>query len=166
MGGCSCHCQCQCNENDDRLEKSKKVITKYKEQKGALIPIMHEIQGMYGYLPEACLQLIAKELQIPMAEIYGVATFYSQFSLEPKGEHIIRVCMGTACYVKGAQGILDKLCAVLDVEVDKTTKDGKFTVEGARCLGSCGLAPVMTIGDRVYGRVSPNDIDDILEEYK
>jgi len=101
-----------------------------------------------------------------MSEIYGVSTFYSNFALEPKGEHIIKVCLGTACYVKGSQEIMDKLCAVLDVEVGKTTKDGKFTVEAARCLGGCGLSPVMTIDGNVYGRLVTDDVVRILKDYK
>jgi NADH-quinone oxidoreductase subunit E/NADP-reducing hydrogenase subunit HndA len=101
-----------------------------------------------------------------MSEIYGVATFYSIFSLEPKGEHVIRVCLGTACYVKGSQLIIDKISQELQLEVGKTTKDGKFTLEATRCLGACGLAPVMTIDEKVFGRLVPEDIPAILAEYK
>jgi NADH-quinone oxidoreductase subunit E/NADP-reducing hydrogenase subunit HndA len=101
-----------------------------------------------------------------MTEIYGVATFYSIFSLKPKGEHVIRVCLGTACYVKGSQLIIDKISQELNVEVGKTTEDGKFTLEATRCLGACGLAPVMTIGEKVFGRLVPEDNPGILAEYK
>lgn len=159
-------CCCECNQNDDRLEKIKEIVEKHKDVRGVLISVMHEVQRLYGYLPEEALQVVCAGLKIPMAEIYGVATFYSEFTLEPKGEYTIKVCMGTACYVKGAQGIIDKLSSIIDIEVGKTTKDGKFTLEAARCLGSCGLAPVMTIGDKVYGGVHPNDVIKILEEYK
>lgn len=159
-------CSCGCSQKDEGLQKVQQVIEEYKEVKGALIPVLHEIQGLYGYLPQEALQLVSKELNISMAEIYGVATFYSLFTLEPKGEHVIRVCMGTACYVKGAQSIIDKLNSELGVEVGKTTKDGKFTLEAARCLGSCGLAPVMMVDDRVYGKITPGDVIKILEEYK
>ncbi len=159
---CCCgNCTCQGN-----LDEVRKVVQKLKNVKGGLIPIMHEVQKIYGFLEEEALQVVSEELEIPMAEIYGVATFYSQFSLEPKGKHIIRVCLGTACYVRGSQAILDKICGELKVEVGKTTEDGKFTVEAARCLGSCGLAPVMMIDDKVYGGLHPNDIVRILEEYR
>lgn len=158
---------CCCNiKNDPRLEKLKKFIEEYKTVNGALIPVLHEIQRLFGYLPEESLRITCEELNIPMSEIYGVATFYSQFSLEPKGEHVIKVCLGTACYVKGAQDILDKLSLLLDTEVGKTTKDGKFTLEATRCLGGCGLAPVMMIDDKVYGRLIPDDIIRIIEDYK
>ena len=134
--------------------------------KGALIPVLHEVQKLFGYLPEEALQVVSEELNISMSEIYGVSTFYSQFTLEPKGEHIIKVCLGTACYVKGAQDILERFASVLEVEVGKTTKDGKFTVEAARCLGACGLAPVLMVDDKVYGRLIPDDVIRIIEEYK
>ncbi|CDF57359.1 NADH-quinone oxidoreductase subunit NuoE [Thermobrachium celere] len=160
------HCCCGGNQVDERLEKIMKVIEEHKTVKGGLIPVLHEIQDTYGYLPEDILKIVSRELDIPMAEIFGVASFYSYFSLEPKGEHIIRVCLGTACYVKGAQGLIDRLCKELNVEVGKTTADGKFTLEATRCLGACGLAPVMVIGEKVYGRVTPEDIPNILKEYK
>lgn len=159
-------CSCEYSQKDEGLQKVQQIIGEHKEVKGALIPVLHEIQKLYGYLPQEALQLVSKELNISMSEIYGVATFYSLFTLEPKGEHIIRVCMGTACYVKGAQSIIDKLNSELGVEVGKTTEDGKFTLEAARCLGSCGLAPVMMIDDRVYGKITPGDVIKILEEYK
>lgn len=159
-------CCCGGNCVDERLEKIKKVIEEYKTVKGGLIPVLHQIQNTYGYLPEDVLKLVSQELNIPMAEIFGVASFYSYFSLEPKGEHIIRVCLGTACYVKGAQALIDKISKELNVEVGKTTEDGKFTLEATRCLGACGLAPVMVIGEKVYGRLTPDDIPAILKEYK
>lgn len=159
-------CCCGGNCVDERLEKIKKVIEEHKTVKGGLIPVLHQIQNTYGYLPEDVLKLVSQELNIPMAEIFGVASFYSYFSLEPKGEHIIRVCLGTACYVKGAQGLIDKISKELNVEVGKTTEDGKFTLEATRCLGACGLAPVMVIGEKVYGRITPDDIPGILKEYK
>ncbi|MCX7950568.1 MAG: NADH-quinone oxidoreductase subunit NuoE [Clostridiales bacterium] len=159
-------CCCGGNCVDERLEKIKKVIEEYKTVKGGLIPVLHQIQNTYGYLPEDVLKLVSQELNIPMAEIFGVASFYSYFSLEPKGEHKIRVCLGTACYVKGAQALIDKISKELNVEVGKTTEDGKFTLEATRCLGACGLAPVMVIGEKVYGRITPDDIPGILKEYK
>ena len=109
---------------------------------------------------------IADGLGVTLSEVYGVATFYSQFSLQPKGEYVCGVCLGTACYVKGSQKVLDKLCSELGVEVGQTTKDGRFTVQATRCLGACGLAPVMMINDEVYGRLTPEDIPDILAKYR
>ena len=159
-------CCLEVNENDPRLSKIQEIAQSHKETKGALIPVLHEIQKLFGYLPEKALKIASVELSLPMTEIYGVATFYSQFSLEPKGEHIIKVCLGTACYVKGAQDILERLSNVLDVEVGKTTKDGKFTLEAARCLGACGLAPVILVDEKVYGRLIPDDVMRIVEEYK
>lgn len=161
-----CCCGCSCNERDDRYEKALEIIKSYKEVKGGLMPVLQQIQNVYGYLPEDILKRVSEELDIPMSEIYGVATFYSFFSLKPKGEHIIRVCLGTACYVKGAQQIIDKLSEVLNVDVNDTTKDGKFTLEATRCLGACGLAPVMMIDSKVYGRLTPDDIPNIIKEFK
>lgn len=153
-------------EDDVRMEKVPEIIERFKDIKGALIPVLHEIQKLFGYLPEPALEKVSEGLNISMSEIYGVATFYSNFALEPKGKHIIKVCLGTACYVKGSQEIIDKLCAELGVEVGKTTKDGIFTIEAARCLGGCGLAPVMTIDEKVYGRLFPDDVVRILKDYK
>jgi len=160
-------CCCEDNiEDDERMDKVPEIIKNFKEVKGALIPVLHEIQKLFGYLPKPALEKVSEGLNISMSEIYGVSTFYSNFDLEPKGEHIIKVCLGTACYVKGSQEIMDKLCAELDVEVGKTTKDGKFTVEAARCLGGCGLSPVMTIDGNVYGRLVTDDVVRILKDYK
>jgi len=159
-------CCSECGEIDIRLDKVKDIIKKFKDMKGALIPVLHEVQKLYKYLPEEALQVVSQELDIPMSEIYGVSTFYSQFTLEPKGEHIIKVCLGTACYVKGAQDIIERLSSILEVEVGKTTSDGKFTLEAARCLGACGLAPVLMVDDKVYGRLIPADVIRIIEEYK
>lgn len=151
---------------DEKLERVKHTIEQFKDMKGALIPVLHEVQDLYGYLPEDVLLVVSEGLNVPLTEIYGVASFYHFFSLEPKGEHIIRVCMGTACYIKGAQAILDTLAKELKVEVQKTTDDGKFTLEATRCLGACGLAPVMTIGEKVYGKVAATDIPKILKDFQ
>ncbi|HEY8892263.1 MAG TPA: NADH-quinone oxidoreductase subunit NuoE [Clostridium sp.] len=159
-------CCSECGENDIRYEKVRDIAKEFKVMKGALIPVLHEVQKLFGYLPEEALRIVAEEINIPMSEIYGVSTFYSQFTLEPKGEHIIKVCLGTACYVKGSQDILERLSSVLEVEVGKTTSDGKFTLEAARCLGACGLAPVLMVDDKVYGRLIPADVIRIIEEYK
>ena len=159
-------CCCDCSGKDEKFEKAEKIIKEHKKVRGGLIPVLHEIQNLYGYLPSDVLELVSSELDIPMTEIYGVATFYSIFSLTPKGEHVIRVCLGTACYVKGAQLLIDKISQELNLEVGKTTEDGKFTLEATRCLGACGLAPVLTIGEKVYGRLVPDDIPAILAQYK
>lgn len=157
---------CRCAEDQERLHRVGEIIEQFRLLPGALIPVLHEIQDLYGYLPEEALQVVSRELGMSMAEIYGVATFYSFFSLEPKGEHVIHVCMGTACYIKGAQGVLDRLSQELNVPVQGTTADGKFTLEATRCLGACGLAPVMTIGEKVHGRLTPNEIPKILKQMR
>jgi NADH:ubiquinone oxidoreductase subunit E len=163
---CECSCGNGCNQDDENLIKVKEIIHAHKEVQGALIPVLHEVQHLYGYLPEDVLKVVSEELEIPMSEIYGVATFYSIFSLKPKGKYIVRVCMGTACYVKGAQLLLDKLSEELEVAVGATTEDLKYTLEATRCIGACGLAPAIMVNDKVYGRLVPNDIKKILEEYK
>jgi NADH:ubiquinone oxidoreductase subunit E len=160
------NCCCgECDKSDGRIEQVKDIIQEFKTVKGGLIPALHEIQQIYGYLPEEALKVLSEGLNIPMTEIYGVASFYHLFSLEPKGKHIIRVCLGTACYVKGGQNLLNRLSQELNVEVGKTSSDGKFTLEATRCLGACGLAPVMTIDDKVYAKVTLEDVGRILYEY-
>jgi len=147
------------------LQRVKEAIDRFRDMKGALIPVLHEVQDTYGYLPEDVLHLVSDELGIPMTDIYGVTSFYSFFSLEPKGEHIIRVCMGTACYIKGAQSLIDRIGTDFGIKPGETTKDGKFTLEATRCLGACGLAPVMTIDDDVHGRLMQGDIPKVLKKY-
>ncbi len=145
--------------------KLLEVIETYKGTQGALIPVLHEAQDIYGYLPEEVQQIISEQLGISMAEIYGVVTFYTQFSLKPKGEYKIGVCLGTACYVKGSGLILDKIKEKLGIESGECTPDGKFSIDETRCIGACGLAPVITINDDVYGKLLPEDVDAILEKY-
>lgn len=158
-------CQCINNTADDREIKVLNIINDYKKVDGGLIPVLHGIQELYGYLPERELRLVSEGLAIPMVEIYGVATFYHYFSLVPKGEHVIRVCLGTACYVKGSQLIINRLTQELGINVGETTKDNKFSLEATRCLGACGLAPVMTVDNKVYGKVTLDDVRRILDEY-
>ena len=141
------------------------VIAKYKGTDGALIPVLHEAQNIYGYLPIEVQKMVSEGLDVPLAEIYGVATFYARFTLEPKGEHHIGVCLGTACYVKGSGKIPEKISKALNLEVGGCTEDGKFSLEATRCIGACGLAPVLTVGEEVYGRLTENDVDDILAKY-
>ena len=134
-------------------------------KEGATMPVLQKAQEIYGYLPIEVQKMVADGLGRSLEEIYGVSTFYSMFNLEPRGEHLIRVCLGTACYVKGSQNILDELSRVLNVEPGHTTSDGKFTLEATRCLGCCGLAPVMTVDGEVYGRLVPADVRDIVAKY-
>jgi NADH:ubiquinone oxidoreductase subunit E len=148
------------------MEKVNEIIRNHKNQGGALMPVLNEIQSAFGYLPEEALNEVSIQLDIPLAEIYGVATFYSRFTLKPRGEHTISVCLGTACYVKGAQSVFDRLAEELKVKGSgETTDDGKFTLEATRCLGCCGLAPVMMIDEEVYGKLVPDSIPDILKKY-
>ena len=150
----------------EKFEALQQGIDELKDEPGALMPIMQRAQDIFGYLPEEVQNYIAKELYIPVSDIYGVATFYAQFNLEPKGQYTISVCMGTACYVKGSQQVLDKLEEVLGVPAGRTTPDGVFTLNATRCLGACGLAPVMMINDDVYGRLTPDQIPDIIAKYR
>ena len=149
----------------ENMEKLEDVILEHKDQKGALIPILHEAQELFGYIPEEAMKRISEVLNIPVAEIFGVATFYSRFTLTPRGKHTISVCLGTACYVKNSKGVLERLEKELNVKTGGTTADGKFTLEATRCLGCCGLAPVMMIGEDVYGKLVPDDIPDIVKKY-
>ena len=142
-----------------------KLIEEHKDQKGALMPVLQGAQEIYGYLPIEVQEIVSKGLGIPLEEIYGVATFYSQFTLNPKGQYKISVCLGTACYVKGSGDIFNKLSEKLGIKSGGCTPDGKFSLDACRCIGACGLAPVMTINDEVYGRLTVDDLDDILSKY-
>jgi NADP-reducing hydrogenase subunit HndA len=153
-------------ENKELYEALQKVIDELKDEPGALMPIMQRAQDIFGYLPEEVQNYIAKEMDIPVSDVYGVATFYAQFNLEPKGQYVISVCMGTACYVKGSQQVLDKLEEVLGVTDGHTTSDGLFTLNATRCLGACGLAPVIMVNDDVYGRLTPDQIPGIIAKYR
>lgn len=152
-------------ENEAKINRLKEIIEEYKDTKGAVMPVLHEAQNLFGYLPIEVQSIIAEGLNVPLAEIYGVATFYSQFTLIPKGQYQIGVCLGTACYVKGSQAILDKIKEKLNLEVGGTTPDRKFSLQATRCIGACGLAPVITINDDVYGRLKADEIPAILEKY-
>ena len=160
--------KCCCNNKIDegRMKKLEEIINEHKAQDGALIPVLHEAQELFGYLPEEVQQKIADGLGVSLAEVYGVATFYSRFTLTPKGKYNIQLCLGTACYVKGADKILLKLEELLGIKVGETTPDGKFSIEGARCVGACGLAPVMVINEEVYGKVTPEMVKGILDKYE
>ena len=151
---------------DEKYLKLNEVIKLNQNKKGALMPILHEAQQIFGCVELNVQKEISKGLSIPLAEIYGVVTFYSQFTLVPNGEFLIGVCMGTACYVKNAQPILDRISRELDLPVKATSEDGKFTLIDTRCIGACGLAPVITVNEDVYGRLTEQDIPDILAKYK
>ncbi|MTI70428.1 MAG: NAD(P)H-dependent oxidoreductase subunit E [Firmicutes bacterium] len=153
-------------KNSKKIDELKKVITENKNKKGPLMPILHQAQKIFGYLPIEIQKIISEELNVPLAEVYGVATFYAQFSLIPKGKYTIGVCLGTACYVKGAQDIVDRIKEQLDLEVGGTTKDRKFSLQATRCIGACGLAPVMTVNEDVYGKLNPDEVPDIIKKYK
>lgn len=149
----------------ENLDELMGIIEKHRNTPGCLMQILQEAQTTYGYLPIEVQQTIADQLDIPLTEVYGVATFYSQFTLKPRGKYTIGVCLGTACYIKGSQQIIDKISEELGIGVGETTEDGKFTFEATRCVGACGLAPVMMINDDVYGRLVTKDVKDILDKY-
>ncbi|HHT65711.1 MAG: NADH-quinone oxidoreductase subunit NuoE [Caldicoprobacterales bacterium] len=153
-------------ENKEKFAELQNTIDEFKDQEGPLMPILHKAQEIFGHLPIEVQEYIAKALDIPITDIYGVATFYSQFTLQPKGKYSIGVCMGTACYVKGSQAILDELIKEIGVQPGGTTEDFNFTLEATRCLGACGLAPVIMINDDVYGRLVPSDIKEIVNKYR
>lgn len=145
--------------------KLMEIIAEHKGQAGATIPVLHKAQEIYGYLPIEVQTMIAEGLDVPLAEIYGIVTFYTQFSLNPKGEYQIGVCLGTACYVKGSGDILEEIKQILGIDVGECTPDGKFSLEATRCVGACGLAPVVTINEDVYGRLVKGEIGAILAKY-
>ena len=142
------------------------VIEQYRGVKGAMMPVLQQAQEIYGYLPVEVLRIIAEKMDTPLEEVYGVASFYSQFSLNPKGSVAISVCLGTACYVKGSGEILDRISEKLGIAAGATSPDGKFSLEATRCIGACGLAPVITVNDTVYGRLTKDDVDGILAQYE
>ena len=154
-------CECGCNGKDEFLEK---LCNEYQPIKDNLIQMLNEVQEHYGYVPMRAQQALSEFLNVPMAEIYGVVTFYSRFTLKPKGKYNIAVCLGTACYVKGSQKIMDRLKERLKIEAGETTKDGKFSIEETRCVGACGLAPVFTVNGEVYGKATVQKLDQVLDE--
>lgn len=152
--------------NEKNFIELKEFIDSIQGSKGLLMQTLQKAQEIFGYLPIEVQKFISTEVDIPLAEVYGVTTFYTQFAIEPKGKHKIGVCLGTACYVKGSQLILDKLSKELNIKVGQTTKDNLFTLEATRCLGCCGLAPVIMIDHDVYGKLEAKKIPDILAKYK
>jgi len=150
----------------EQEEKLKAIIEAHKDQPGALMPVLQQAQEVYGYLPIEVQKIISEGLDIPLEEIYGVVTFYSQFSLNPKGKYKVSVCLGTACYVKGSGEIFDKLTKLLGIQNGECSPDGRFSLEACRCIGACGLAPVMTVNEDVYGRLTVDQLEGILAKYK
>lgn len=159
--------KCACCEQTDaeKYDQIKNVIDLYREREGSLIQILHLAQEIYGYLPLELQKYIASSLDIPLSEVSGVVTFYSFFSTKPRGRHTIRVCLGTACYVRGGKKIVERLQELLGVDIGGTTADGKFTFEIARCIGACGLAPAMMIDNTVYKQVNVKKLESILSKY-
>ncbi|MGB9678717.1 MAG: NAD(P)H-dependent oxidoreductase subunit E [Thermoanaerobacteraceae bacterium] len=149
-----------------KVDEFKKKLDELKKEKGSLIAVMNEAQEIFGYLPIEVQQFIADGMEVPLTEVFGIATFYSRFTLKPSGKYKIGLCLGTACYVKGSALVLEKIRQKLGIAVGETTEDGKFSLEATRCLGACGLAPVMMINGEVFGRLTPDDIDDILRKFE
>lgn len=154
---------CECI-NKKIIQEVQEIMAPYKEEKDNLIPILNEIQEKYGYIPKTAQMEVSKHLKIPMAEIYGVITFYSRFTLEPKGKYNISVCLGTACFVKGSQSILDRLKERLKLEEGQTSEDGKFSIDTTRCVGACGIAPVFTVNNEVYGNATVKKLDEVIDK--
>lgn len=153
-------------ENKEKFGLLDEAIFENKDKKGALMPVMQKAQYIFGYLPFEVQEYIAAELDVPLPDVYGVATFYSQFSLEQKGKHTIAICQGTACYVKGAKKIQEEVENELGIKAGETTDDGNFTVLETRCVGACGLAPVIMVGEEAHGRLVPEEIKKIIEKYE
>lgn len=160
MGKCK---GCNGQAVDDKVVS---IANKYKGQKGGIMGALHEIQDEYGYISEVNQKYLSDKLGVPLSEIYGIITFYSRFSLMPKGKYNIQVCMGTACYVKGAEAVINAFKDNLKVGVGQVTEDGLFSIESVRCLGACGLAPAIVVNEDVYGKVTPDMVPNIIEEYR
>jgi NADH-quinone oxidoreductase subunit E/NADP-reducing hydrogenase subunit HndA len=148
------------------VTKIKDICASFNNDPQELINVLHKCQEHFGYLPAEVQEIVSNELVVPVAKIYGVVTFYSFFTMTPKGKHPISICMGTACYVRGAEKVLDEFRKELGLEVGRTTRDGKFSLSSLRCVGACGLAPVVLVGEKTYGRVAPDDVKSILKEYE
>ena len=153
------------NGTPEQKAKLDEVIAACNGDRSQLMHVMQEAQGIYGYLPREVQVMIAEGMDVPLEKVYGVATFYAQFSLSPKGKYDISVCLGTACYVKGAQALTDKICEIPGIEPGECTADGKFSLEECRCIGACGLAPVLTVNGEVYGNITADDVPGILAKY-
>jgi len=148
------------------VNKIREICSSFKNDPQELINVLHKCQEHFGYLPAEVQEVISNELVVPVAKIYGVVTFYSFFTMTPKGKHPVSICMGTACYVRGAEKVLEEFKKELGLQVGQTSTDGKFSLSSLRCVGACGLAPVVMVGDKTYGRVAPDDVRNILKEYE
>lgn len=166
---------CKCSEQGtmepsqmdiQRSLQLKSLFEKYKGRKGSLIPVLQEAQDIYGYLPEAVLRKISENLQLPLSKVYGVVTFYAQFHLKPRGRNIVRVCLGTACHVRGGAKIAEAVTKAIGIKDGETTGDLRYTFESVACLGACGLAPVMMVNEETHGRLTPDLVAGLLEQYK
>ena len=151
---------------NEAVKQIKEICARYKDEPSPLMLVLTDVQKEYGYLPLEVQEVISEELNIPVADIYGVVTFYSFFSLQPKGKYVIGVCIGTACYVKGGANVLDKFSELLKIKVGQTSADGLFTLDGLRCIGACGIAPALTINGKVYPKVKVTDVESIIKEYR
>ncbi len=161
-------CQCAVEDGlqpDPKEIKLGEILAKYKQQKGALIPVLQETQEVYGYLPAEVLRRISFELKIPLSKVYGVVTFYAQFHLNPRGRNIVRVCLGTACHVRGGAKILETIQKELGIEDGQTSEDLRYTLESIACIGACGLAPVIMVNEDTHGRLTPDKLGKILAQY-
>jgi len=157
------------NRDDEfnmKLVEVEKMLDKYKGKKGVLLQALQEAQGIIGYLPIEVQKMVSEALDITLSEVYSTITFYSFFSLKPRGKYQLRVCLGTACYVRGADKILERIKTELGIDIGETSEDAKFSLDGCRCIGACGLAPALVINDEVYGRLTPDKIPDILKKYE
>ncbi len=159
-------CMCQEMSQEEKYSLLKDVIEEYEKKESNLIQILHMSQAIFGFLPNTLQNFIAEQMDLPISKVSGVVTFYSFFSTKPKGEYTIRICLGTACYVRGGKKILEKFRELLGIDVGETTEDFKFSLEVMRCIGACGLAPAISINDKVYKRVNSNKIQQILKEYE
>lgn len=165
MSSCCCAQGCTPVKTEKETQLDA-LLAKYKKEKGALIPVLQGAQDIYGYLPKEVLQTIAKELRLPLAKVYGVITFYAQFHLKPRGRNIVRVCLGTACHVRGGAKIFEALQKELGITDGGTTEDLRYTLESVACIGACGLAPVIMVNDDTHGRLTPDMLSNILSQYE
>ncbi len=158
-------CMCITETDSQKFERIGQIIDEYKDREGSLIQVLHMAQGIFGYLPIELERFIAQKMELPLSKVHGVVTFYSFFSTQPRGENTIKVCLGTACYVRGGKKILEKIHELLGIGAGETTKDRKFSLEVMRCIGACGLAPAITINNKVYKQVNPDKLEGILKQY-
>ena len=152
--------------SEDKIKVIKEIAASFGNRGGEVINVLHQVQGKFGYLPAEVQEVVAHELNIPVSRVYGIVSFYSFFTMEPKGEHPINVCLGTACYVRGSEKVLDEFKRILGIQIGVVTSDGKFSLNVLRCVGACGLAPVVQIGEKVYGHMTVDKVKEVLAEYE